>query len=160
MCLNICRYIVWVWPIFASFSPCGILIISNVALIRQLRVANKVRRITAPTSSTSLTSIHITLTLVLICLSHVVLVTPAEAFKYVIPLMKWDREMTQFIGSIANIMQVGIIIGITEKFNGDRVKKCLVIITFFVIGLDYIGDQEIYPGSPAQLFMSQFQQLL
>ena len=97
-----------VWPVLASFLPGFIIIGYNIALIRRLKQATKARRFSCLASSRPNDScgIRLTIILLLICASHVLLVTPAEIFKYVIVVFNWNIEHAQFVGSIANILQV------------------------------------------------------
>jgi hypothetical protein len=92
---------------FASLMPCAVLLICNLTLIRRLRLASEMRRSAAPTSiPSSSSSRHLTCTLLSICISHLLLVTPAEVLKYVIPALGWDSLAAQSVTPIANVMQV------------------------------------------------------
>ena len=39
-------------------------------------------------------------------MSHAILVTPAEIFKYVVPVLNWDVSEAQVVASVTNMIQV------------------------------------------------------
>ena len=115
-------YLTWIWPFLASFIPFVILVLVNIRLIKELRLARDVRRKTCRGQVLRDGSHKVTLTLVVIVLMFFFFVIPSEILRYVNPYKSFGNA-AHIIVAITNVLQ-------TLNFGFNFVLYCVVNASF------------------------------